>query len=369
MSLVVGYSTNVDALTANLGHDIVRAGAHPEDASLYPKRCVLADLALTMACGPYDRTEALRYGKVQPEGINLTYLAIQDPPEIFARMLQHKAFDLAEMSCSHYLTRRTTGDFPFIALPVFPSKLFRHGFIFVNSVAGINTPKDLEGKRVGFPSIGQTAVVWIRGILQSEYGVCLDRIHWYQGGMDTPGYQNPIDHQTEKIVSLALISDSQTLSSMLESGELDAVIGARAPSCFGKNDRVQRLFPNYRQVEQDYYRQTGVSPIMHTMVINEELHQARPWVAQSIYKAMEEAKRLCLEEMQFTGAMRYMLPWLYHDLDEISGVFGAEDPWPYGVEANRTTLSALQRYLAEQGFIKEVLPLEELFAPILFGGI
>ena len=329
----------------------------------------MANLRLTMACGPYDRTEALRYGRVQPEGVDLTYLAIQDPPEIFARMLQHKSFDLAEMSCSHYLTRRNNttgdGDFPFVALPVFPSKLFRHGFIFINTTSGIHSAKDLEGKRVGFPSIGQTAVVWIRGILQNEYGVDLENVHWHQGGMDTPGYQNPIDHQTENAGRVTNIGSDQTLSAMLEAGELDAVIGARAPLCFGHNPQVQRLFPDYRQVERDYYLKTGVFPIMHTMVIKEDLYQSSPWLAQSVYKAMEESKRLCLEEMQFTGAMRYMLPWLYDDLDEIGGVFGSNDPWPYGVEANATILRTLQGYLVQQGFIREARPLEELFTPIV----
>ena len=329
----------------------------------------MANLRLTMACGPYDRTEALRYGRVQPEGVDLTYLAIQDPPEIFARMLQHKAFDLAEMSCSHYLTRRNNttgdGDFPFVALPVFPSKLFRHGFIFINTTSGIHSAKDLEGKRVGFPSIGQTAVVWIRGILQNEYGVDLENVHWHQGGMDMPGYQNPIDHQTENAGRVTNIGSDQTLSAMLEAGELDAVIGARAPLCFGHNPQVQRLFPDYRQVERDYYLKTGVFPIMHTMVIKEDLYQSSPWLAQSVYKAMEESKRLCLEEMQFTGAMRYMLPWLYDDLDEIGGVFGSNDPWPYGVEANATILRTLQGYLVQQGFIREARPLEELFTPIV----
>ena len=328
----------------------------------------MANLRLTMACGPYDRTEALRYGKVQPEGVDLNYLAIQDPPEIFAQMLRHKAFDLAEMSCSHYLTRRNNSsgaDFPFVALPVFPSKLFRHGFIFINTKSDIQSAKDLEGKRVGFPSIGQTAVVWIRGILQNEYGVNLENVHWHQGGMDTAGFQNPIDHQTEKAGRVSNINPDQTLSSMLESGEVDAVIGARAPTCFGRSSHIQRLFPDYRQVERDYYRKTGVFPIMHTMVVKEELYQASPWVAQSVYKAMEESKRQCLEEMQFTGAMRYMLPWLYDDLDEIGGVFGSQDPWPYGLEANATILKTLQGYLVQQGFIAEARPLEELFTPII----
>ena len=224
----------------------------------------MANLRLTMACGPYDRTEALRYGKVRPEGVDLTYLAIQYPPEIFAQMLRHKAFDLAEMSCSHYLTRRnnTSGaDFPFVALPVFPSKLFRHGFIFINTNSGIQSAKDLEGKRVGFPSIGQTAVVWIRGILQNEYGVNLESVHWHQGGLDAPGYQNPIDHQTLQGSRVTNIGPEQSLSSMLESGGVGCrhwQLGHRPASPVAPH--VQRLFPDYRQVERDYYLKTGVFP-------------------------------------------------------------------------------------------------------------
>ena len=327
----------------------------------------MTDLALTMACGPYDRMEALRYGAVRPQGVDLRYLAIQDPTEIFGRMLRHREFDLAEMSCSRYLSLRGGPDYPFIALPVFPSKLFRHGFIFVNTKAGIQSPKDLEGKKVGVPTYSQTAAVWIRGILQSEYGVDLDRIHWYEGPIDIPGHQDLAAGRPDKKISIQEIPEGQTLSEMLDSGELHAMIGARAPGCLGRTDRVQRLFPNYRELERQYYRNTGIFPIMHTVVMREEVHQANPWVAQSMYRAMVESKQKCISEMKFTGAMRYTLPWLYDDLDEIDDVFGG-DPWPYGIEANRKNLETLQRYLIDQGLAKEARPLEDLFTPVVGAG-
>ncbi len=185
--------------------------------------------------------------------------------------------------------------------------------------------------------------------MQSEYGVDLDSIHWCEGPIDTPGHRDLAAGRPDKKISIQEIPEGQTLSEMLESGELPAMIGARAPGCLGRSDRVQRLFPNYRELERQYYRDTGIFPIMHTVVMREEVHQANPWVAQSMYKAMVESKRVCLSEMRFSGAMRYTLPWLYDDLDEMDDVFGG-DPWPYGVESNRKNLETLQRYLIDQGF-------------------
>lgn len=316
-----------------------------------------------MACGPYDRTDALQDGTVRPVGIDLSYLAIQLPTDIFAPMVYEQAFDLAEMSSAVYMTLRTRKDFPFVAIPVFPSRLFRHGFIFVNDQAGIRVPNDLEGKRVGLPTYGHTAAVWIRGILQDEYGVSPESIHWYIGGIDGPPVPDPSDLLPDKELSVHVLRKGKTLSQMIESGELDAIIGSRVPSGFGKSHQVRRLFPNYREVELDYYRRTGIFPIMHTIVIKEELYEAHPWIAQSVYEAMVKAKQISFNRMRFSGALHYALPWLFDDLDEIDAIFGG-DAWPYGLEANRKTLETLQTYLINQGFIKEALPLEELFSPI-----
>ena len=323
-------------------------------------------LPLTLACGAYDRTEALRNGVVQPEGIELTYLAIQSPPEIFARMLKHQEFDVAEMSSSHYLICRSKGDFPFVALPIFPSRVFRHGFIFVNTQANIKTPKDLEGKRVGVPEYRQTAAVWIRGILKQEYGAAWENMHWFEGGINEPRHQDVLDLRPEGPLSLQFIGEGKTLSGMLQSGEIDAMIGARNPASLKVSPHVRRLFPNYRETERDYYRKTGIFPIMHTLVMKESLFREKPWVVHSLYKAFVEAKRWGLEQARFSGTLRYTLPWLLADLEELDEVFGS-DPWPYGLEANRTTLQTLVDYLVDQRFLRQPVKLETMFTPITEG--
>jgi 4,5-dihydroxyphthalate decarboxylase len=322
----------------------------------------MSTLRLTLACGPYDRTEALRTGVVRPEGIDLLYVPIQSPPELFVRMITTQAFDASEMSCAHYLIHRDKGDFPFVAIPVFPSRMFRHGYIFVNAAADIGAPKDLEGKRVGVPEYSQTAAVWIRGFLQDEYGVRPESIRWYSGGVNAPGRPDTLVNTPDAAVSITRVAD-RTLNDMLVDGSLDALIGARKPEALGRDQRVRRLFPNYRELEHDYFRETGIFPIMHTVVIREPLYQEQRWVADSLFKAFAQAKDWCLGQMRFSSSLRYTLPWLHADLEEMGEIFGA-DPWPYGLEANRKTLETLVRYLAEQGFLREPPALEGLFAPV-----
>lgn len=325
----------------------------------------MGTLPVTVACGPYDRTEALRNGAVQMEGIDLTYLSIQSPPEIFARMIHKNSFHVAEMSASHYLIKRSEGDFPYVALPIFPSRVFRHGFIFINTKAGIQTPKDLEGKRVGVQEYRQTAAVWIRGILQHEYGVDLHRIRWFEGGVNTPRQPDLVmDLRPNEELAIELIPVGQTLSQMLADGEVDALIGARRPFSLGKHPQVARLFPHYRDIERAYYQKTGIFPMMHTLVVQEPFYQEHPWIGESIFKGFEAAKAWGLQQMRFSGAQRYMLPWLFDDLDEMDELFGA-DPWPYGLEPNRVPLEALVEYLVDQRFLRERVAIEDMFLPIV----
>jgi 4,5-dihydroxyphthalate decarboxylase len=327
----------------------------------------MGNLALTMACGPYDRFEALRNGIVRPEGIDLTYLAIQSPPEIFVQTVKKQSFDISEMSASMYITLKTQrqGDFPFIALPIFPLRMFRHGFIFVNKRSGIKHPKDLEGKHVGVPEYRQTAAVWIRGLLQNDYGVSLETIKWHEGGANKARQHDPtMDLRPQKEIWVESLADGKTLTGMLAAGEINAMIGARRPDCLGSSPDIGRLFPDYRAVEREYYKNTGIFPIMHVLVVKEKLYREKPWVAESIYKASDESKRWCLKQMRFSGAIRYTLPWLLADVDEMDEVFGA-DPWPYGIEANRETLETLVRYLVDQHFISKPVTLDAMFAPIV----
>jgi len=322
-------------------------------------------LPLTMACGPYDRMEALWNGSVQPEGIALRYIAIQSPPEIFARMVKTRSFDVSEMSLAHYSIMRTRDEFPFIAIPVFPSRVFRHGYIFINKNAGIREPRDLEGKRIGVQEYRQTAGVWVRGILQHDCGVRLDRVTWVEGGVNEPRpYDDEMDLRPVGPLKLEMIGADRTLNDMLEAGEIDAYFGARRPAAFDKGSNVVRLFPDYRAREKDFYRRTGFHPIMHTLVIREELFHEHPWVAESLFKACQASKAWALKQMRFSGAQRSMLPWLFDEIAEMDELMGP-DPWPYGLQANKKILEAFQGYLVDQHFVQKAKPIGDLFTPIV----
>jgi 4,5-dihydroxyphthalate decarboxylase len=321
-------------------------------------------LSLTLACGPYAHTAALANDRIPLEGIDLTFLPLESPPEIFTRMLANEAFDLCEMSLSHYFRHRTRGEFPFVALPVFPLRKFRHSFIVINTNAGIREPQDLSGKRIGVMEYSQTAAVWIRGILQDEYGVRAETIRWYTGGVNRPGHPQVLMEKPDGPVSIEYIGDSRTLNEMLVNGEIDATIGARVPRSLGRERHVQRLFTDYRRVEQDYFRKTRIFPIMHTVVMREALYREKPWIAESIYKGFDESRRLGWEAMHDDGNTRLMLPWLANDVEEMEGLFGG-DPWRYGMAANRHVLEAAARYVQRDGFVRQAIDVEGLFAPIV----
>ncbi|MFA9446469.1 PhnD/SsuA/transferrin family substrate-binding protein [Egicoccus sp. AB-alg6-2] len=315
---------------------------------------------VTLACGPYDRMEALREGLVQPEGVALTYVPIQSPPELFARMVKRQSFDVSEMSLSLYTQLRTRGEFPFVALPVFPSRMFRHGYIFVHAASGIEHPLDLAGKRVGVQEYHQTAGVWIRGILSSQYGVDLGTIAWREGGVNAPRTPDVLDLRPRGELDIEFVGADVSLDELLATGEIDAYLGARQPRSFSTSPDVRRLFPDYRTVERQFYADTGIFPMMHTIVIREELLERHPWLSESLFKAFEAAKTWCLEQMRFSGTARYTLPWLHADIEEIDEVFGG-DPWPYGLEANRVPLEAFVGYLVEQRFLDQPVDIERLF--------
>lgn len=325
----------------------------------------MSKLSLTFACGGYDRMQALMTGAVEPEGIDLNFLAIQAPREIFDRMVRRREFDVSELSASEFISQTANGDCPFVALPVFPSKMFRHGYICVNAKAGIRTPKDLEGKRVGLPMYTQTAAVFLRGILQHEYGVDLKKLHWVTGAVEKAGsHGNPAPPPLLKPVEIEVNKQlDKSLGDLLAEGEIDAIIGSRLPENLGTHPDVVRLFPNYRAVEREHFERTRIHPIMHLVAIRKEIYEANPWIGTSLYKAFDEAKDHANRQMRFSGAQHLMLPWLFPDLDEIDEIFDG-DPWPYGVEANRPTLEALVQYLADQDFIADTMPIEDLFVPV-----
>ena len=320
-------------------------------------------LRLTFACGLYDRMVPLYTGDVRPEGIDLEFLAIDDPREIFDRMAGSQAFGASEMSISEVITRISAKQCPFVAIPVFPSRCFRHGFITVNRKT-VRRPEDLAGKRIGVPLYTQTAAVFMRGLLAEDYGVDFSGVHWIEGAINQAArHGRPTVLPVLRPVSITANETGRSLSDLIAAGEIDAILGTSLPASIKTSPDVVRLFPDFREREKDYYRRTRIFPIMHTVAIRRDVYAAHPFVAQSLYAALCAAKDRALEKMRYLGALRYMLPWLTADIDEIDEVFGG-DPWPYGIEPNRPTLEALVRYLAEQGIIARAPKVDELFVPV-----
>lgn len=326
----------------------------------------MSKLPLSFACGPYDRMEAIRYGIVEPEGIDLRFVPIQAPREIFDRMVGGREFDVSELSLAEYVTMSAGGSNPFVAIPVFPSKAFRHSFICVNRQAGIREPKDLAGRRIGVNLYTITASIWLRGDLENVYGVDLSNVQWIQGAVEKSGTHGkpPKPPTLRKPVSITPNTSAKSLSEMLADGEIDAYLGSRMPDSVRTDpDRVAHLFPNFREEEKRYYQQYGIHPIMHLVAIRRDVYERDPWIAQSLFKAFVAARDWAIEMMYFSGAQRYMLPWLFDDLRELDEVFG-KDQWAYGVDKNRATLETFVKYLHQQGFIDREVPVDGLFAPM-----
>ncbi len=316
----------------------------------------MAKLRLNFACGPYDRTQALRDGTIQPEGIDLTYLTMQ-PAEIFWRMLQYNEFQACEMSLSNTTTMMSGPNPPFIAIPVYPSRVFRHGYFFINTDKGIKSPADLKGKRGGVPEYSMTAAVYMRGLLQHEYDVKPTDVEWVQGRADRLKRKLPAD------IRLTQAPSGVELGDMLERGELDFIMTANNPQSFRRGVKnVKRLFPNYAEVEKDYYRRTKIYPIMHTVVIRRDVYDRDPWVALNLYKALCRSKDYCYVHLTETGSPKASFAWLQPMIEEEQSIIG-EDWYPYGIEKNRASLDALLQYTHEHGLTDRRLKIEDVFAP------
>lgn len=320
----------------------------------------MSKLRLSLGCWNYDRTRSLLEGRIEPDGIDLNYLNMP-VEETFFRMLRNREFDVAEMSLSSY-TVSLFKDSPFIAIPVFPSRFFRHSCIYVNKDSGIREPKDLIGKRIGNPEYQMTAPVWIRGVLQDEYDVPVDSVTYFTGGEEEPNRSEKLKLDLPPNIRVERIGPAQTLSAMLASGEIDALYTARMPSSFHGSGNVRRLFEDFVPVEQDYFRRTGIFPIMHTVVIRREVYEKNRWAAQSLYKAFCQAQQETYQDLYETAALKAMLPWLTAHVEEARREMG-DDFWPYGYEKNEATLTTFLRYSYEQGLSKHLLTPSQLFAP------
>jgi len=324
----------------------------------------MSKLKLTLACWDYDRTRPLIDGRVRADDIDLKVEVLR-PREAFPRMLEKKEFHVSELSLASYVTLKARGDCPFVAIPVALSRMFRHSCIYVRADAGIKRPQDLKGKRVGTTQYGSTAVVYMRGLLEHDYGVRAEDMHWHIGGLDNPTPRPLVPLKLPEKIRVDFLSQGQTLEGMLEAGELDALFSIYIPPIFLKGSpRIVRLFPDYKEVEKDYFRRTGIYPIIHTVVIRGDVHKEHPWAAANLYKAFCEARDLAVDGLYDTDALRLSLPWLIDHVEEARRTLG-KDYWAYGLDPNRKTLEALGRYAFEQGLAPRVVAPGELFPPDL----
>jgi len=320
-------------------------------------------IELRLAAGPYDRLQGLYDGSVEVDGARIVPHVRQRPVDIFSPMIEHGAFDVAEMSLTHCYALTAQGRANFVTLPVFPSRMFRHGFIFVNAQAGIRTPADLAGKRIGVQGHQMTAAVWIRGLLRDRHGVDLADAEWYEGGVNEYGVAGGdiMELRPGRPLDRRRIPATTCLSDMLAEGGIDALIGAFIPKSYGRHPSVRRLFPDYRQVEAAYFADTGVFPIMHALVLRRDRHDAHPWLAPALVRACAAAKDQAWQRLRFSGALAATLPWLMAHVEETQAAFGA-DPWPYGLGPNRPTLDAFSAMLHADGYLDRALAPEEVFA-------
>lgn len=327
-------------------------------------------LPITLACGLYDRTMGLRDGSIPVEGVELNYLPMM-PVETFRRQARHAEFDASEFSLSTYMMLHSRGDRRFVGIPVFPSRRFRHEHVWINKNAGIRSPKDLVGKRVGVEEFLQTAALWIRGFLQHDYGVRAEDIEWFFGG-----YNEPDPHFAPRIklelpdkIRSQVIPGDQCIDAMLERGELDAAF-PKLPMSFRRGSpNVERLFPNFREVEQDYFKRTGIFPIMHVVVVRRDIYEKNPWVMQALYKGFVQAKEQAIRRLTTSPPLPVMLPWLADHIAEARRVMGT-DYWSYGLAENRKVLETAAQYGWEQGLLaKPIASIDELFAPETHAGV
>jgi 4,5-dihydroxyphthalate decarboxylase len=325
----------------------------------------MTEVPITIACGNYDRTRPILDGRVKVEGCAVTYLPLY-PEEIFFRAFRYHEFDVSELSFSSYMRTVANGTSAYVGIPAFVSRIFRHSGIYVRRDAGIATPEDLRGKRIGLPEYQITAVVWMRGLLQHEYGVKPTEVRWRNGGLEEAGRDERTPLKPIPGLDLQPIPHDKTLVGMLRDGELDAIFTARPPSSFLRGEpHIARLFPDTRAAEVAYFRKTGLFPIMHLIGIRKTLLAQYPWLATSVYKAFCEAKALAMIDLRDVNALMVTLPFLEAETLDTMAIMG-NNFWRYGVHENKGEIDALTQYAYEQGLVDRRLAVEELFAPSVF---
>jgi 4,5-dihydroxyphthalate decarboxylase len=320
----------------------------------------MSRLPITIATWDYDRVRALTDGRVKVEGCDVNYITMP-VEECFERAFFHGEFEVAEIGFSPFLIALSRGPTPYVAVPVFLSRMFRHSAVYIRSDRGIDAPADLRGKRVGVPEYQMSAVMWFRGYLRDEFEIEPNEIDWVQAGLENPGRRDKFPLNLPD--GFPLISRNDVaLSRLLADGEIDCIMSARTPSCYvNGHPQVRRLFPDYRTAERDYYRKTGIFPIMHALGIRRDVYENNRWLAASLYKAFLKAKRLADSEFAETTALKIGLPWVTAEYEATVAAMGA-DFWSYGVDANYKTLATMARYSYEQGLAVRLVKVEEMFA-------
>ncbi len=327
----------------------------------------MSRLQLTLGISEYDHVRDLCQGGVEVDGIDLTCLVL-GVEEVFHRFINFREWDVSEMAFGKYVSLISQGDQSLVSLPVFPSRAFRHSAFYVRRGSGLTDPRQLKGKRVGVPEWAQTACVYARGVLMHQYGLRLADIKWFQAGVSQPGRTEKVALKLPEGVSLTPVPD-KSLTGMLLAGELDCMISAHAPEPFARGDpSIVQLIADPTAVEAAYWRETGIFPIMHTVVIRREVYDRHRWAAMNLYKAFDEARRRSLARVFSAIASRYPVPWMTEFAARWRPLFG-EEYWPYGLEANRTTLEALCEYALEQGVCHRRVTVEDLFVPEVLSAV
>ena len=321
----------------------------------------MAKLQLSVAIGDYDRMRPLVDGAVQVDGVDPQFMLL-DPEEIFFRAFRHQDFDICELSMSSYSVKTAAGDCPYVAVPVFPSRAFRHTSVYVRTDR-IRQPSDLKGRRVGLPEYQLTANVWVRMFLEEDHGIRPSDVTWVRGGYEMPGRVEKIALNLPPDVKVESVGPDETISGLLASGGLDAVIGPRAPSCFEQgHPHVGYLFADPQRAGVDWYRRTGLFPIMHTLGIRRTLAERHPWLPGAVMKAFEKSKAVALAKLGDTSATKVTLPFVEEQLRAARDLMG-EDFWAYGLEPNRHVLQRFLRRHFDEGLSSRLLAPEELFHP------
>lgn len=322
----------------------------------------MARLNLSIAIGEYDRVRPLTDGSVSIDGVDPIFMHLE-PEEIFFRAFRQQAFDICEMSLSTTVVRTAAGDNPYIAVPVFPSRAFRHTAIYVRTDRGIDTPEDLRGRRIGTPEYQLSANVWARAILAQDYGVEPSQITWMRGGQEQAGRTEKAKLSLPADVRIEEIGEAQTLSDMLAAGEIDGLVAPRAPSCFTRGDpNVGWLFRDPAAAASDWYRRTKVFPIMHVLGVRKTLAAQHPWLPMALYKAFSEAKHIAVERLSDVSAAKATLPFLDEQVMAARRLMG-DDYWSYGLANNLPTLDYFLDAHHAQGLSPRRVQAEELFHP------